>query len=77
MKAIKRIILIFIFVLILASCSGTDDARTIYNGKDWVVKSLNDSTVICIPKQGDLLGRQPNKPYVINIKTFKESGFRE
>ena len=52
------------------------DPNLIYNGNDWVVKRLNDTVVICIPKQGDLLGRQPNKPYVINIKNFSESKFK-
>lgn len=76
MKIFRKIIFAFIFVILL-SCSNTTDTTTIYNGNDWIVKQLNDSTVICIPKQGDLFGRQPNKPYVINIKTFKESRFRE
>ena len=63
----------FLFI----GCSNSNpDPNLIYNGNDWVVKRLNDTIVICIPKQGDLLGRQPNKPYVINIRNFSESKFK-
>jgi hypothetical protein len=61
----------FLFI----GCSNPDP-NLIYHGNDWVVKRLNDTVVICIPTQGDLLGRQPNKPYVINIKDFSESKFK-
>ncbi len=73
MKKIIFIILLFIFI----SCNTHSDPNLVYHGHDWVVKKLNDTVVICIPTQGDLLGRQPNKPYVINIKDFSQSEFRK
>ena len=74
MKIFRR--LIFISLLVLFIGCGNPDPNLIYHGNDWVVKKLNDTVVICIPTQGDLLGRQPNKPYVINIKDFSESKFK-
>ena len=63
----------FLFI----GCSNSNpDPNLIFHGNDWVVKRLNDTVVICIPRQGDLLGRQPNKPYVINIRNFSESKFK-
>lgn len=74
MKKIIFIILLFIFI----GCNNTNlDPNLVYSGHDWVVKKLNDTVVICIPTQGDLLGRQPNKPYAINIKDFSQSEFRK
>lgn len=73
MKKFIFIILLFIFI----SCNPHPDSNLVYHGHDWVVKKLNDTVVICIPTQGDLLGRQPNKPYIINIKDFSQSEFRK
>jgi len=73
MKKFIFIILLFIFI----SCNPHSDPNLVYCGHDWVVKKLNDTVVICIPTQGDLLGRQPNKPYMINIKDFSQSEFRK
>jgi hypothetical protein len=73
MKKFIFIILLFIFI----SCNPHSDPNLVYHGHDWVVKKLNDTVVICIPTQGDLLGRQSNKPYVINIKDFSQSEFRK
>lgn len=73
MKVIVNLLILIIAcicVIIFASCNGQPDPNLIYWGNDWVVKKLNDTTVICIPQQGDLLGRKTNKPYVINIKDF-------
>ena len=68
---------IFAFLLfILISCT-SPDPNTIYWGNDWVVKKVNDTTLICIPQQSDLLGRMKHKPYLLNIKDFSETEFKE
>ena len=74
MKTFK-ISLFTLSLFIFLGCSNSDP-NLIYNGNDWVVKRLNDTVVICIPRQGDILGRQPNKPYIINIKDLSESNFK-
>ena len=73
MKKFIFIILLFIFI----SCNPHSDPNLVYCGHDWVVKKLNDSVVICIPKQGDLIGRKKYKPYILNIKDFSETEFKE
>jgi len=74
MKTFK--ISLFISLLFIFLGCGNSDPNLIYNGNDWVVKRLNDTVVICIPRQGDILGRQPNKPYIINIKDLSEIKFK-
>lgn len=79
MKAIVNmliLIIICICVIIFASCDSQCDPNVIYCGNDWVVKKVNDTTLICVPQQGDLLGRKNYKPYIININDFNTSDFK-
>lgn len=73
MKKFIFLILLFIFI----SCNSHSNPDIVYYGHDWVVKKLNDTVVICIPKQGDLIGRKKHKPYLLNIKDFSETEFKE
>ena len=70
----KKIIFAFL-LFILVGCTNTDP-NTVYFGNDWVIKKINDTTLLCIPQRGDLLGRMNNKPYLLNIKDFSESKFK-
>ena len=70
---------VFFIIILLLSLVGCYDPNPnmIYHGPDWVIEKLNDSTLLCIPVQGDLLGRKNNSPYLINLKTFKNSEFNQ
>lgn len=73
MKALIKILLIIIAYIIMIICiSCIEDPNMVYNTNTWVVKKVNDTVLVVIPKNSE-----HNYPYLMNIKTSVNSKFNQ